>query len=276
MWRLTVSLKPMGWALLLLVTCATQMARADTEVRSALVIGNSAYKSSPLRNASNDASALAETLKSLGFETTLRNNTSRAEMLDALRDFTKQASRSQVRLLFYAGHGLQIKGRNYLLPIDVELQSEDEAPMRAIDLTELLDRLSAERGGINIVVLDACRDNPFGPNLAKLADARRPRTRGLGESTQGLAAVQAPSGTLVAFSTSPGSVAMDGAGQQHSIYAKHLLANLGRPGIPIERVFKQVRIGVALETQRQQVPWETSSLMGDFCFRAGANGKCTP
>ena len=108
----------------------------------------------------------------------------------------------------------------------------------------------------------------------QLADSRRVRTRGLGPQAFGLAPVQAPSGTLVAFSTAPGSVAIDNPQQKNSVYTKHLLASLRTPGMPIERMFKQVRVAVAQETQQQQVPWETSSLMGEFCFRTDATGKC--
>ena len=245
------------------------------ETRLALVIGNSSYRTAPLRNPINDAQAVASALKDLGFQVMLRENTSQRELLDSMREFSRRAAKSQVRLLFYAGHGVQIKGRNYLMPVDADVQTEDEIVAKGADITELLDRLGTIPDGVNLVVLDACRNNPFLPSPAQLADARRLRTRGLGPQAAGLAPLQAPSGTLIAFSTAPGSVAIDNPQQQNSVYTKHLLANLRMPGMPIERMFKRVRVEVAQETQQQQVPWETSSLMGEFCFRTDTTGKCS-
>jgi uncharacterized caspase-like protein len=264
---------------LFLLICAgfvpTPQVHAQTETRIALVIGNGQYRTAPLRNATNDATALADTLKATGFQTTVRVNASRDETVEALRAFVRSGNKSAVKMLFYAGHGLQVKGRNYLIPIDTETLAEEELATKAIDLTEILERLSTERSGINIVVLDACRDNPFSANLARAAaDSRRVRTRGLTSSVQGLAAVQAPSGTLVAFSTSPGAVALDGAGANNSVYTKHLVAAMKNRGVSIERVFKQVRVNVALETAQAQIPWETSSLIGEFCFVRNERGGC--
>ena len=244
------------------------------ESRIALVIGNAAYRSAPLRNPVNDAQAVAAALKGLGFQIIVRENATQREMLAGLREFSQRASKSQVRLLFYAGHGVQIKGRNYLMPVDAEVQSEDDIVQKGADVTELLERLATLADGVNLIVLDACRNNPFGLGTAQLADSRRFRTRGLGSQAAGLAPVQAPSGTLIAFSTAPGAVAIDNPSQQNSVYTRHLLAHLRTPGLPVERLFKQVRVAVAQETQQQQVPWESSSLMGEFCFRADATGKC--
>ena len=238
------------------------------------MIGNSNYRTAPLRNATNDALSLATSLRGTGFQTNVQLNASRDETVEALRQFVRGGNKTAVKMLFYAGHGLQVKGRNYLVPIDVESITEEELPSRAIDLTEILERMTTDRSGINIVVLDACRDNPFSANLSRMADGRRMRTRGVPSSVQGLASVQAPSGTLVAFSTSPGSVALDGAGQSNSIYTKHLVAMMQKPGLSVERMFKQVRLNVGLETQNAQIPWETSSLMGEFCFVRDAQGKC--
>ena len=245
------------------------------ETRTALIIGNANYREAPLRNPVNDAEAVASALKALGFEIIYRQNTSQREMVDAMREFARRATKSQVRLFFYAGHGVQLRGRNYLMPVDAEIQTEDDIVARGADVTKLLDRLSGMSSGVNLVVLDACRNNPFVPSVAQLADSRRVRTRGLGPQAAGLAPLQAPSGTLIAFSTAPGSVAIDNPQQRNSVYTKHLLANLRTPGMPIERLFKQVRVAVAQETQQQQVPWETSSLMGEFCFRTDPTGKCS-
>lgn len=261
-------------AVALLACCAASLAHAGAngERRVALVIGNSDYGFGPLRNPVNDARALADSLKTLGFEVALRENVRMRELVESIREFSVRARNSDVRLFFFAGHGVQSKGRNYLLPVDVELQSEEEIPMKSADLTELVERMGSLGHGLNIVILDACRNNPFKENIALGPDGRRIKFRGATPS--GLAAVSAPMGTLVAFSTAPGAVAMDGAGAAHSLYTRHLLANIGTPGLPVEQLFKRVRAGVAQETQRLQVPWESSSLLGDFCFRSGADGSC--
>ena len=248
---------------------------ASGKVKIALVIGNGAYRQSPLKNPVNDAQAVASALKLIGFNVIQIENATQREMLEALRDFSYQAARSQVRLLFYAGHGVQIKGRNYLMPVDAEAQSEDDVAQRGADLSEVLERLAVVKGGVNLIILDACRNNPFNWAPAQLADARGYRTLAIAApSANGLAAVQVPSGTLVVFSTAPGSVSIDNAMHGNSVFTKHLLAYLNTPGLPVEKLFKQVRSAVAQETRQQQVPWESSSLMGEFCFRPDATGRC--
>ncbi|MEP7280365.1 MAG: caspase family protein [Rubrivivax sp.] len=240
--------------------------------RVALVIGNGAYRSAPLKNPVRDAEAVAASLQALGYEVVLRRNTDLRGMIEALREFSVRASRSAVRLLFYAGHGIQAKGRNYLLPVDTEPQSEDDIAAKAADVGEFIDRLTAIKHGLNIVVLDACRVNPFAGGVIVGPDGRRFKFRGM--TPAGLAPLDAPVGTLVAFSTAPNGIALDGPSGEHSIYAKHLLANLPTPGLPVEQLFKRVRIGVASETSRVQVPWESSSLTTDFCFKADPKGQC--
>jgi uncharacterized caspase-like protein len=244
------------------------------EGRIALVIGNGAYRSAPLKNPVNDAGAMAERLKQLGFTVMLHENTTFTQLIEALREFSVKAASNAVRLVFYAGHGIQSKGRNYLVPVDADVQSEDEISTKSADIGELVDRLGAIKHGINIVILDACRVNPFSSGVVVGPDGRRIRFRGA--TAPGLAPLDAPVGTLVAFSTAPNGIALDGANEKHSIYAKHLLANLNTPGIAIEQLFKKVRIGVAEETQRVQVPWESSSLTADFCFKNNPSGRCGP
>jgi uncharacterized caspase-like protein len=244
------------------------------EGRIALVIGNGAYRSAPLKNPVNDASAMAERLTQLGFTVMLHENTTFTQLIEAMREFSVKAASNAVRLVFYAGHGIQSKGRNYLVPVDAEVQSEDEISTKSADIGELVDRLGTIKHGINIVILDACRVNPFSSGVIVGPDGRRIRFRGA--TTPGLAPLDAPVGTLVAFSTAPNGIALDGANEKHSIYAKHLLANLNTPGIAIEQLFKKVRIGVAEETQRVQVPWESSSLTADFCFKSNPAGRCGP
>ena len=245
---------------------------AAPEKRTALVIGNSAYKLSPLKNPVNDAQAVAGTLKGLGFDVLLRENTTFKDLLEVMRLFSLRSQDADVRLVFYAGHGIQVKGRNYLLPVDTVLQSEEEAVSKAADVTQLLDRLSQAKEGMNVVILDACRNNPFAGNDVVLPDGRRMRFRGLRPG--GLAKVDPPLGTLIAFSTAPNGVALDNPTGKNSLYTLHLIANMQVPGLPIEQVFKRVRAGVAQESGRMQVPWESSSIMNDFCFKATNGGTC--
>ena len=245
---------------------------APAQRKAALVIGNSAYRVGALKNPVNDAQAVAASLRTLGFDVTLRENTSLRDMIESFRQFSVTARSAQVRLVFYAGHGVQVKGRNYLLPVDTEIRAEDEVAAKSADLNELLERLGTTQQGINIVILDACRNNPFSGSEVVGPDGRRLKFRGV--TPAGLAPVEAPLGSMVAFSTAPGGVALDNPGEKNSLYTKHLLGTMQTPGLPIEMVFKQVRLGVARETGRVQVPWESSSLTGDFCFTPGANGTC--
>lgn len=241
--------------------------------KAALVIGNGAYKVGALKNPVNDAQAMAASLRNLGFDVVLRENTSLRDMIEAFRAFSLSARTARVRVLFYAGHGVQVKGRNYLLPVDTEIRAEDEVPAKSADLNELLDRLGQAPQGINIVILDACRNNPFSGAEIVGPDGRRLKFRGA--TPAGLAPVEAPLGSMVAFSTAPGGVALDNPGEKNSLYTKHLLGFMQSPGLPVELLFKQVRLSVARETGRVQVPWESSSLTGDFCFRQGPSGGCS-
>jgi len=238
----------------------------------ALVVGNGAYPSAPLRNPVGDARAVADVVKQLGYNVTLRENTTLRDLVEAFRDFSLRAASASVRMVFYAGHGVQAKGRNYLLPVDADPRSEDDVVTQSVDVGGFVDRLSALKTGTNIVVLDACRVNPFAGGVIVGPDGRRLKFRG--STPTGLAPLDAPVGTLVAFSTAPNGVALDGPSGQHSVYAKHLLTHLPTPGLPIEQLFKKIRIGVAEDTQRVQVPWESSSLTSEFCFRATPDGAC--
>jgi uncharacterized caspase-like protein len=251
---------------------AAPAAAGDDARRIALVIGNGDYAFSPLKNPVNDARAMAGTLEKLGFTVDLRENTPLATMIQALRRFASDARDNDVRLFYYAGHGVQVQGRNYLIPVDAELRSEEEVAFKSADVNELLERLGQLREGLNIMILDACRNNPFANLNFVGPDGRLVRFRGAGRP--GLAPVDAPAGTLVAFATAPGSIAMDGGRQSNSLYTRHLLSHITVPGLPVEQLFKRVRIAVAQETKWLQVPWESSSLMGDFCFRTPPDGLC--
>ena len=252
---------------------AATVAAATGDRQMALVIGNAAYRVGALKNPVNDAQAVAGALKGLGFDVALHENTSLRDLIEAFRQFSLSARTARVRVVFYAGHGVQVKGRNYLLPVDTEIRAEDEVPGKSADLNELLERLGAMQSGINIVILDACRNNPFSGADLLGPDGRRLKFRGA--TPAGLAPVEAPLGSMVAFSTAPGGVALDNPGEKNSLYTKHLLSAMQSPGLPVEMLFKQVRLAVARETGRVQVPWESSSLTGDFCFRLGPQGTCS-
>jgi len=261
--------------LVLLCAASAQAQPRDETLRSAagtgkiaLVLGNGAYEQAPLRNPGTDAQAMADSLTRLGFRVTLRTDVTLTQMTDAMEQFTREGRNDDVRLFFYAGHGVQYRGRNYLVPVDANIQTPEDIPESGVDVQQLIERLQRSSKGFNVVILDACRSYPL-PTVKF-----RGGTRGIEPPpAQGLAQVTAPNGTLVAFSTSPGAVARDG-NSGHSVYAKHLLANLETPGLTVEQLFKKIRIGVMRDTEQSQMPWENSSLTGEFCFKLGRRGQC--
>lgn len=221
--------------------------------RLALVIGNGAYRDAALPNPVNDAADMARALEASGFTVIKRENASLREMHLALREFGDRLGRTGTGFFYFAGHGLQVRGRNYLLPVDADIAREDEVAFSALDLGAVMEKLDSARNPVNIVVLDACRDNPFGKRLAP--------------SAKGLAPVDAPPGTFIAYATAPGSTAADGGGR-NGLYTQHLVRQIERPGAPIEEVFKAVRAGVRAESKNLQVPWESTSLESPFMFRS--------
>lgn len=234
---------------------------AASERRIALIIGNAAYPGAPLRNPVNDARDMAAALKGAGFQVTLRENIGLRAMAEAVRAFGDSMRADGVAVFYFAGHGVQVKDRNYLLPVDADIQREDEIPYATLDVNQVLDKMDRARSRVNVVILDACRNNPFVRSF-----------RGLG---QGLAQMEAPIGTLIAYATAPGKVALDGDGR-NGIYTRHLLANINRAGLPAELMFKRVREGVTAETKGVQTPWESSSLRGDFAFVPQQQTAATP
>lgn len=227
-----------------------------TERRVALVIGNAQYKSSPLENSVNDATDIDQALKRFGFQTTFLRNASLGQMREATRRFADQLTSADVALIFFAGHGIESKNRNYLIPVNADLKFEYELADQAYDASAWLEMLemiksnNAER--VNIVILDACRNNSL--------IGSRSLNRGLGR-------MDAPTGTFLSYSTAPGKVAADGGkGQRNSPFTRNLLKAIQQPGQPIEEVFKEVRRNVTRETNGAQVPWESTSLMGFFSF----------
>lgn len=231
-------------------------AQAPVDLRVALVIGNSEYPSAPLVNPANDAHAIAEVLSSMGFQVIEIRNASRAQMKAAIdRTATVLKGRHGVGLLYFAGHGLQLDWRNYIVPIDGRLTAAADVPSQAIDVHLVLESFKAAGNRMNIVVLDACRDNPFGAL----------------SSGKGLAQMDAPSSTLLAYATAPGNVAEDGdATSGHGLYTQFLLQELKSPPAKIEDVFKRVRLQVRQRSNGRQIPWESTSLEEDFYFDGSA------
>ena len=235
---------------------------ALAENRLALVIGESAYHVvTPLPNPANDAKAMSQLLGDAGFEVTTASDLSQKEMNAQVGDFAaKIAARGPdtVALMFYAGHGMQIDGENYLVPVDVDPKRETDIPLQAVRLNDILNTLNSVPSKMRILLLDACRNNPF-PAINKTAG-------------HGLALVDTKTGipgTFLSYSTSPGAEAEDGNGAD-SPYTTALLAAAREPGVPIEQAFKRVRVAVNKATEGRQTPWDSSSLTEDFKFVAGS------
>ncbi len=221
--------------------------------KRALVIGNSAYRSVPaLRNPGNDADALAGLLATLGFDVTRQRDATREAMQGAIGAFTRELeSRKAVGLFYFAGHGVQLGWRNYLLPVDAAIASPEEVAGRCVDLAGLVEGMRRAANPMNVVVLDACRDNPFGKVFA--------------DAPRGLSQMDAPTNTLLAYATAPGNTADDGDGA-NGLYTQNLLREMRVREAKIEDVFKRVRLGVRRASKGAQVPWESTSLEEDFYF----------
>ncbi len=257
----TMSIRIFLALLFILFLILPSIVSATTEQRTALVIGNSAYSSGPLKNPANDATAMATQLQKLGFTVILKKDANLRGMEDALTDFGDRLKRGGVGLFFYAGHGLQVGGVNYLVPIGAKINRESDIKYETLDAGKILDEMANANNGLNIVILDACRDNPY--------------SRSFRNVTRGLAIVStAPAGTVVSYSTSPGNVARDGDGS-NSPYTEALLRYMKEPGLTIEQVFKSVRLKLGKETGGKQIPWELSSLQGEFYFVPGSGKTAT-
>jgi len=221
--------------------------------RQALVIGNSRYSRAPLANPVNDAKGMTEALRSIGFEVTTGLDLVREAMQGAVRSYIDAVRRSgAVGLFYFAGHGMQLAWRNYLLPVDAEIDSVGELRQRAFDINSLIDGIRSAGNPMNIIILDACRDNPLG-------GAARAEQKGLSQ-------MDAPPGTFLAYATAPGNTAIDGDGGRHGLYTEHLLREIRVPEAKVEDVFKRVRLGVRRRSRGQQIPWESTSLENDFWF----------
>ncbi|WP_374581366.1 caspase family protein [Pseudoduganella sp.] len=232
-------------------------AQSQPPGRFALVIGNGAYNTNALPNTRPDAQLIAATLEKAGFAVSLKKDLDRSTMFEAVRRFAADLPAGSTALVYYAGHGMQISGNNYLLPVDITPTSEAGLAQRAFPLQALHERLALARSAVNIIILDACRNNPFQPV---------PAVRLRSYANLGLAGSSVPRGTLVAYSTAPGQLAEDGTGRKHSIYTETLAGLLSQPGLTAENLFRRLSDEVRRRTLEDQQPWYESSLAGDFYF----------
>ena len=239
---------------LLVAGSPSAQGRAATaaEQRVALVVGNSSYLLGPLKNPVNDAEDMAKLLPTLGFRVILLRNATQQQMVEAINAFGQELKNGGVGLFYFAGHGMQSRGRNYLVPVNARIEAESQLEFDTVDANRVLAAMDDAGNRVNLVILDACRDNPF--------------ARSFRSASHGLAQMEAAQGTYIAFATGPGSVAADGTGR-NGLYTQYLLQSLRQPNSDIDKVFRRVTAEVAKATGGKQVPWVSSSLTGDFSFR---------
>jgi len=246
-----ISLLALVWS----ATASLAQSTLVTQKRIALVIGNSNYtKLQSLPNPANDSKLMAKTLRKLDFEVVATSDADFLGMRRAIKEFGRKlraSGKDTVGLFYYAGHGVQVQGTNFLIPLGAEVSAEADLEVEAITASDVLVQMEAAGNSFNMVILDACRNNPYKGTLRS--------------NTRGLARLTAASGSLVAFAAAPGQVAADGDGE-NSPYTAALVEAMQVPGLSVEQMFKRVRISVEAATDNQQTPWEESSLRGDFYF----------
>ncbi len=250
-------------ALLLISFLSCIFSTNAQERRLALVIGNGNYTMSILANPENDAKSMEETLKSVGFEVMKYENLGQKEMRQAIDDFGSRLVKFDMGLFFYAGHGIQANGFNYLIPVDASLKSESDVEYNCVRADRVLGKMENARNGVNFVILDACRDNPFERSWTRAAKGR------------GFAHMNAPVGSVVAFATSPGNTASDGVGG-HTPYTSGLIKYLPEPGLTAIQMFQNVTAYVQEVSTGTQLPWVSTSLTGDVYFVKGSSGVVNP
>ncbi len=227
--------------------------------RIALVIGNAKYKDAPLKNPINDAQSIANELQKVGFKVTTQLDAGRTTLVNAIEKFSAELAKSRgVGIFYYAGHGAQLGWRNYLIPVDAEIDKLEDMKTKTVDLSSLLGGISKAANPMNVIILDACRDNPFGTRVPT--------------EQKGLSQFDAPPGCLIAYATAPGNTASDGNGS-NGLFTENLLREIRVPNAKIEDVLKRVRLGVRRASQGAQIPWETTSLEEDFYFLPPASIK---
>jgi len=220
--------------------------------RVALVIGNAKYKDAPLKNPINDAQSISSELQKLGFKVTTHIDTGRTTLVSAIEKFSSELGKSKgVGMFYYAGHGAQLGWRNYLIPVDAEIEKLEDIKTKTVDLSSLLGGISKASNPMNVIILDACRDNPFGTRVPT--------------EQKGLSQFDAPPGSLIAYATAPGNTAADGNGN-NGLFTENLLREIRVPNAKIEDVLKRVRLSVRRTSMGAQIPWETTSLEEDFYF----------
>jgi uncharacterized protein (TIGR02145 family) len=224
-----------------------------SQKRLALVIGNGTYSSTILANPENDARAMKSALQEVGFTVMEYENLNQSKIKEAIDDFGMKLKGYEVGLFFYAGHGIQAKGFNYLLPVDAKIQNEQQVEYDCVRADRILSLMETSGTKVNVIILDACRNNPFERSWTRSASA------------PGLAFMSAPKGTLIAYATAPGCTASDGSGK-NGLYTSAILESMKIPDITILQMFQNVRNIVSLKSQNQQMPWESTSLTGDFYF----------
>lgn len=261
MLMLTLSVA-LALALALALAAAVPAQAQPTDKRIALVIGNARYPKVPLDNPENDARLIANNLRKLGFDVNEQLNVNVLQFRRALREFARRVQEDDaIAVLYYAGHGVQIDGRNFLLPVDINLRDQEEVKDESVDIEELfLSRIEKARSHPRIVILDACRDNPFAG-----------KTRNI-RSAGGLAEMGAR-GTLIAFASAPGAPAEDGPSGRNSVYTKHLAEEMMVPGLEVEQMFKNVRVKVLRDTRERQLPWVNTSLTSNFSFNPARDAQ---
>ena len=235
---------------------------AAQQNRIALLIGNAAYADAPLKNPAKDARDMADVLQQLGFEVMLTTDADRRQIIDAIRAFGQRMTGSSVALFYYSGHGLQYRGQNYLMPLNAQIQSEADIEFEMVDVDRLLAEMdAANRRGVNLVIFDACRVNPVKGFLKGMPD--------------GLAQMAAPTGSLIAYASAPGTPSRDDLNGDNSVYTRRLLEALrAMPSEDIYKLLVWVRRQVMADTGERQVPWEASSLTGTFTFAAQPSENC--
>jgi len=229
-------------------------ADGSTVKKIALIIGNGAYKANTLQNPPNDAADISNSLTRLGFRVTKLINADKRQMQNAIRDFGRELMKdwNTMGIFYYAGHGCNVKGINYLVPVGADIKAEDEVEYQAVDVGFVLSKMESAGNRVNILILDACRDNPFASSRS---------------ANRGLTVVQAPKGSLVVYATAPGSVAADGKGR-NGVFTGAFLENLkNNPSMDIELFMRNVRRDVMAETGNEQVPWTSSSLTESITFK---------
>jgi hypothetical protein len=249
------------------ILASSNVAKADRRV--AFVVGNGAYKNAqPLPNPPIDAKAMAGILRNVvGFEVVEGTNLTRDKMTERLLEFGKKAQGADVALFFYAGHGIAVDGTNYLLPVDADIKSEMDFKLgSAINIDVTLDQTMSD-AKVKLVFLDACRDNPFAARLRSLKTTRSVNVQ------PGLAEMKSGEGTLIAFATGPGQTALDGQEGTNSPFTRALVANIAKPGVEIQEAMTKVRAQVNEETDKGQLPWGHTNLIGSVYLNPVAAAK---